>query len=172
MTVAPEALPDPVRDDPTKAKAKEQLAELHPLESLFVLGYAESPQIEIYKDDKVELKAKFRTLTPLEIRDITEEITKFFSPTGQTITEQIETLARAVQFINYMPLILTREDQQKFFDENKRMPSPLEMARIILRDKVKSVTVLNALYETYVEFSNEVVKKFDEAKKKSRNLST
>jgi len=170
MTVAPEASPDPVRDDPIKAKEK-ALTEIHPLESLFSLGYAESPHIEIYRDDTVELKAKFRTLTPLEIRDVTEEITKFFSPTGQTITEQIETLARSVQFVNYMPLILTKDDQQKFFDDNKRMPSPLEMARIVLRDKIKSLTVLNAMYETYLEFSNEIVKKFEEAKKKSRNLS-
>lgn len=162
MTAVPEQIPQ----SNTKENKPDVVKELHPLESLFYLGYAESPVIEVYKDDKVELKVKFRTLTPTEIRDITESVDNYSSQAAQLVTERIETLARTVISINYMPLVLSKDDQQKFYDEHKRQPSPLEMALIVIKEKIRSMMVIDALYEKYIEFSNKIMTDFDEAKKK------
>jgi hypothetical protein len=160
MTSTPEAIPPP------KKEAKEP--KYDPLESLFYYGYAESDVIEIYKDEEssLELKAKFRTLTPIEVRDITELIGLYNADAAQTITEKIETLARAILYINYMPLILSPDEQQKYYDRYGKNPSPLEMSKIILEEKIKSMFIIDALYTAYVEFANDVFEKLEEAKKK------
>ena len=169
MTAEPETFIPPQTAQPIVPPT--QAREIHSLESLFYLGYAESQPVVIYKDDKNELKVKFRTLTPAETRDVNEEITKYFSPHGQAVTEQIESLARAIVWINYMPLVLTREEQNKFFEDNKRNPSPLEMARIILRDKIKSLDIMNSMYKAYLEFQDGVSKELEDAKKKSNSMN-
>lgn len=167
MTADPEQInsAEPIN----KERKVENASEMSLLESMFYLGYAQSPVIEIYNDGTVELKAKFRTLTPLEIRDVMEERENFTSAIAQAITERIELLARAIVTINHMPLVLTKEEQGKFFEDNKRQPSPLEMARHILRFKIRSMVVIDALYEKYLEFSNKVMTEFEDAKKKLKS---
>ena len=154
--------------EPEKKK-EESAFELHPLEALFSVGYAESPVIEIYKDANVELKAKFRTLLPAELRDITEIISKYTSETAQVISERMETLARAIVTINYMPLVLTKPEQQQFFLKNGRQPSPLEMSRIILQEKIKSMVIIDELYSAYLDFTQKILGEFADSKKKSMN---
>jgi hypothetical protein len=141
-------------------------ADIHPLESLFYLGYATSPVVTIFKDDSATLQAQFRTLTPVELRDVLETANRFTSDGAKVITERIETLARAIVHINHMPLMLVNKDQQEFFNKYKRNPSPLDMARVILQDKIKSMVVIDALYDYYMEFVSKLLDKFEEAKKK------
>jgi len=163
MTADPEVL----QDEPVSKDRKfESPGELNILESMFYLGFSQSPVIEIYNDGKVELKAKFRTLMPIELREIMEEKENYTSSIAQAITERMETLARAIVTINHMPLVLSKEEQDKFFEDNKRQPSPLEMARHILRFKIRSMVVIDALYEKFIEFSNQVTATFEDTKKK------
>ena len=165
MTATPETVQSVVNSNKKPLSTKEY----HPLESLFYLGYAESSVIEVYKDDNIELKVKFRTITPAEIRDITEAVDNYSSQAAQIVTERIETLARSIISINYMPLVLTKDEQQAFFDEYKRQPSPLEMAQKVLREKIKSMLVIDSMYEKYIEFSNGIMTQFEEAKKKLKD---
>ena len=136
------------------------------LEDLFFLGYTSSPKTLIYKDDKVEITAKFRTITPLELRSVFETSSKFSSYEGQDITNKIEVLARAITHINDMPLILTTKDREDFFQKFHREPTPLDQARYVLTEKISSMHVLNLLYTSYAEFSDTVKNEFDDIKKK------
>jgi hypothetical protein len=114
----------------------------------------------------LELKAKFRTLTPLEVRDITELVELYNADTAQIVTERIETLARAILYINYMPLTLPPDEQQAYYTKHGKNPSPLEMAKIILEEKIKSMFIIDALYTAYMEFTSDIFDKLEEAKKK------
>lgn len=165
MTTAPEQSLPPENKKENKKQSK---IAFNPLENLFNFGYAESDVIEIFSDEenKLELKVKFRTLTPTEVRDITEFIELYNSDTSQIITEKIETLARAIMYINYMPLTLTPDEQQAYYTRYGKSPSPIEMARTILQEKIKSIFIIDALYNAYSEFSQEVISKLEEAKKK------
>jgi hypothetical protein len=169
MTVKPEAVSPPKPPKDQKDLPEELSLEFHPLENLFYLGYAESPIIEVFKEDTVELKVQFRTLTPLEIRDITEAISLYDSSPAQMITERIETLARSIISINHMPLILTTKERQEFYEKNGRNPSPLEMSKIILQEKIRSMVVIDAIYEKYLEFSDSILNDLEKIKKKSNN---
>lgn len=166
MTTEPELIKPTDTPQQLEQRKKERAPEVHPLESLFTLGYAISDRVEVFNNGKVELKAIFRTLTPAEIRDVAEEVTKYFSAEGQSITLKIETLARAIQDINYMPLILSKDDQEKYHKDLGYVPSPLESAKIILRDKIRSLLVIDALYKAYDDFTAGVMKQFEDAKKK------
>jgi hypothetical protein len=136
------------------------------LEDLFYLGYTQSNKIVIYKDNKTEVTAKYRTLTPVELRSVFESSNKYSSYEAQDINTKIEVLARAVTHINDMPLILTTADREEFFQKYKREPSPLDQARYILTEKVSSIHMLNFLYDAYAEFADTIKTEFDEIKKK------
>jgi hypothetical protein len=159
---------------PKKKKKQQKLVEHNPLESLFHYGYAESDVIDIFSDEerKIELKVKFRTLTPAEIRDITEFIELYEAGAAQIITEKIETLSRAVMYVNFMPLTLTPDEQSDYYNKYGKTPSPLEMARIIFQEKIKSLFIIDALYEAYSEFSAEIIAKLEIAKKKLKKKSS
>jgi hypothetical protein len=139
------------------------------LEQLFFLGYAKSGQKTVYKDDKLELIVEFRTLTPTEIRDVFENVGKFNTGTAQAITTEIEILARAIVTINGMPLILDTKDRESFFTRMGHQPSPLDMARMILMEKFKSMHVLDIMYEAYNEFAESVAQSFEDVKKKLKS---
>jgi len=136
------------------------------LEDLFYLGYTTSAKTVIYKDEKVEITAKFRTLTPTELRSVFESSVKFASMEGQDITNKIEILARSITHINDMPLIITTKDREDFFQKYNTEPSPLDQAKYILTEKISSIHVLNLLYAAYAAFSDSVRKEFDDIKKK------
>lgn len=138
------------------------------LENLFYLGYVESKPIQLYKDDKAELIVVYRTLTPTELRDIVEHMNKYESTMGKVITERIETLARAIVTLNHMPLILSAKERQDIHTKTGKDPSPLEMARIIMEDKIRSIMMIDLLYDGYLKFADDVSAKFSNAKK---NLS-
>ena len=163
MTVNPQQLPPP-----EKKKKEQKPAVYNPLENLFHFGYAESDVIEIFsdKENNIELKVKFRTLTPTEIRDITELTELYQSDTSQIITEKIETLARAIMYVNYMPLTLPPDEQQIYYNNYGKMPSPIDMARVILQEKIKSIFIIDALYNAYAEFAENIIKQLESAKKK------
>jgi hypothetical protein len=175
MTTKPEIPPEVPKVTPPNPLAQTNPAETvlkserNPLESLFYFGYAESDNIIVFQKDDLELKVQFRTLTPLELRDVFEKMQQFESPYAQHITERIETLARAIVHINHMPLILTEKERQEYFDKNGDNPSPLKMARYILREKIMSMAVIDALYSAYIKFSDETMEKIKEAKKNSND---
>jgi hypothetical protein len=156
-----------VSNPPEKTTKQEQVSH-DALFNIFNFGYAESDVIEVFSDpeNKLELKVKFRTLTPTEVRDVTEFIELYSATTAQVITEKIETLARAIMYVNYMPLILQEGERQVYFDTYGKNPSPLEMARIILQEKIKSPVIIEALYNAYSEFAEGVIKQLEKAKKK------
>lgn len=137
------------------------------LEDLFYLGYTESSKVTIYKDDKGnDFTAKFRTLTPLELRSVYETSSRFSSFEAQDITNKIEILARAITHINDMPLILNTKDREDFFQKFKREPSPLDQARYILTEKISSIHLLNMMYESYIDFADKIRNQFEDIKKK------
>lgn len=141
------------------------------LEDLFYLGYASSNRIVIYKDNQGnEYTAKFRTLTPIELRSIFETSSRFASMEAQDITNKIEILARATTHINDMPLILTTKDRDDFFQKYKKEPTPLDQARFILTEKISSIHMLNLLYEAYAEFSDTIRTEFEDIKKNLRAI--
>lgn len=160
MTATPETLPT----TPT-APVKEP----NYLESMFYLGYAESEDLTVYKDEKQSLVVKFRTITPPEMREILELSGTCDAVAARVITERIETLARSIIHINNMPLIWTTAEREDFYSKEKRHPSPLEMARDILWNKIKSIVVIDTLYEAYVKFSTKVEESFEDIKKKLNN---
>jgi len=141
------------------------------LEDLFYLGYANSDKIIIYKDpDKnIEINATFRTLTPAEHRDIFEYLENFNSMEAKIIAEKMEILARAVRTINDMPLVLDAGERKQYKDVYGHDPSSLEQARYIIVERIKSVQVIDALYEAYNEFVTEVRKSFEDVKKKLKH---
>lgn len=161
MTIRPEF----TSDQKSKLDDVKITSEIHPLLNIFTLGYTESEPIEIYKDESVELKVKFRTLTPAEHIDIQEEAARYESPVGSIIAERMSTLMRAIITINHMPLILTVPEQEKYKEDHGNYPSPLEMSRIILTEKIRSMLVLDAMYEKYMEFTEEIINKLENIKK-------
>jgi hypothetical protein len=165
MTTTPDVEPTQFTTKSTTKDTNIYDTDVHPLANIFTLGYVESEPLEIFKSDKVELIAKFRTLTPSEFREIMEESNRYDSAAAQLITERTETLARCVVSINHMPLLLTNADQEGFHKKYGRMPSPLDMARIILNEKINSMVVLDALYEKYMEFNDSVIEKLENLKK-------
>jgi len=140
------------------------------LEDLFNIGYAKSEEYKIYEDENgLEFSVQYRTLTPTEIRDIAEILGNYRSIVAQVWTEKIETLARAIMFINKMPLILDTKERQEFEDKNKHGPSTLEQARIILYEKIKSPYVIDLLFDKYQDFNGAIAKNFEDIKKKLNN---
>lgn len=157
--------PENAKDLAKQTPIPAAFAEFDLLERLFYVGFAKSDPILVYKEGDVEINVMFRTLLPAELRDIVEQMNKYESMMGKVITERIETLARAIESINHMPLCWSQGDQQKFFEKNGRMPAPLEMARSIIQDKFKSILVIDAFYDAYIKFSDSVTAKFEDAKK-------
>jgi len=145
------------------------ISDFSAFESLFSRGYTVSPDVIVFKDKETDLDlvAKFRTLTPVELRDIFEEVSKFTSPVGQTVTEQLETLARAVVTLNGSPLAMSKAEVDDFYANYNRYPTPLEAARYVMQEKIRSVIIIDALFGKYVEFAEEIVKSFDDIKKNS-----
>ena len=145
---------------------KDEIFNVATLEDLFYLGYATSDKITVYKDGDKEITAVFRTLTPIESREVWEEVVRFSSLPGQALVEKVETLIRAVKTINDMPLVLDPKQSKEFRDKHGENPSPLDQARIIFWDKISSELIINALYEKYFEFSSKIKNNFDNIKKK------
>jgi hypothetical protein len=144
------------------------------LEDVFYLGYTKSERITIYKNEQEdkEINVVFRSLTPLELRDVFEASSRFESYPAQSITERLETLARSIVTINNMPLILDEKERSDFNEKHKKDPTPLDQARIILLDKIQSPYVIDALYEAYSDFLKSISEHFEEVKKKLKNPSS
>lgn len=159
MTLNPET--------PSKEEQKVSV-ELSVLEDIFYVGYTVSKKISIYEDKEkgVQINAVFRTLMPAEFRDIFEVTGKYDTFQAQEITNRIETLARAIQTINDMPLALSTKEKEDFKNKYDREPSPLDQAREILTNKIRSVQVIDALFEEYQKFYTTVKEQFDDIKKK------
>jgi len=178
MTIKPEdpaVSPEQVKEAQEKVKKQtKRVEEYHPLASLFYLGYAESDPITVFEDKEqnLELIVKFRTLMPHELRDISEKSALYESGSARIITEQLETLARAIMSINHLPLTLPNHEQQEYFEKYKKNPSPLDMAVIVLTYKIKSLIVIDALYGAYSTFASKIVDKVEEAKKKLTNSTS
>ena len=141
------------------------------LEDMFSLGYAKSGEVVVYEGEQagktIKITAEFRTVLPAEIRDIFEEVQKYPSFLGGFVTEQIETLARALIKINGMRLALDQNDRTDMLKElDTTSITPLNEARYILIKKIKSVHVLDALYDSYKKFIDTVRQKFEDSKKK------
>lgn len=143
-----------------------QLSGTSVLEDLFFLGYTKSEKRTIYKDDKFVINVVYRTLTPIELRDIYESYGRFSTMGAQIIAEKIETLARAIYTINDMPLVLNQKDKDQFIKEYRHEPTPLEQARYILMEKLQSVHLLDTLYDEYIKFSESIKEHFEDIKKK------
>jgi hypothetical protein len=166
MTLKPESAKDITNIPSQDIGNIEHNAEFYAFEQLFFMGYAESEPVTIYKDDKHEFVVKFRTLTPNELRDVIESANKFETAGAQAITEKLETLARVIVTINHTPLVLTHKEQQEYYEKYKENPSPLTMARIILHDKIKSMEIIEIMYDKYMDFQYKINAMFEEAKKK------
>lgn len=137
------------------------------LEDLFLIGSTISNVYTIYKDDKGKsITVQFRSLQPTEIMAVSDAVERHNSPIGKFIAEELETLARAIMYVNGMPLILNTQERDNYFKEYKRQPSPLEMARVILHEKIKSPHVIDAMYEAYGEFVKSIQESFESIKKK------
>jgi hypothetical protein len=139
------------------------------LEDMFYIGYVNSKPYIIYKDGDKEIVVQYRTLVPHELRVIAEEVHKYTSPLGQLYTEQIEILARAIVRINNMPLVFNVADREDWIRRYAKHPTPIEMARVILLEKIKSEHILDALFDGYKEFSSEIQVHFEDIKKKLKN---
>lgn len=140
------------------------------LEDLFNLGFAKSEEYKVYVDDRgLEINVQYRTLTAGELRDIAESLGNYRSMAAQVWTEKIETLARTIVCINRMPLVLDTKDRKEFEEKNGKDPNPLQQARVILHDKIKSPYVIDLLFDKYQEFVSNIAKSFDDVKKKLNN---
>jgi hypothetical protein len=174
MTAEPEVITDRVRQHlAAEVEKKTRITvDLHPLEQIFTLGYAISSSLVIINENDIELRAVFRTLTPAEIRDIAELTNLYQDPVAKAITERIETLARAIQTLNSMPLILTDKERDELQNKLRHAPSPLDMARAVIQEKIRSLVIIDALYDAYSEFLEEINKKFEFIKKKRKTELT
>lgn len=145
------------------------LADFSIFEGLFTKGYTVSKPINVIHspEENLDLIVVYRTLEPIELRDIFEEVAKYTSNVGQTVTEQLETLARAIVTINSQPLAMNKTEVDQFYESNKRYPSPLEMARFVIKNKIKSIPVIDALYGEYITYSKSVIEQFEKLKKNS-----
>lgn len=163
MTVESEKPKDSTVSFPTQEKDRDAAA----LEDLFLIGSTKSNVYTIYKDDSGKsITVQFRSLQPTEIMAVADAGERHQSPIGKYISEEIETLARAIMYVNNMPLILTTQERDKYFKEYNRYPSPLEMARTIFHEKIKSQHILDAMFEAYGEFIKGIQDDFDNIKKK------
>lgn len=160
MTLKPET--------PPKTEPKTDPVEIAVLEDLFYIGYITSKKITIYEDNEkgTKIDAVFRTLMPAEFRDIFEIVGKYDTFQAQEITNHIETLSRAIKTINDMPLVLDTKEKEEFKNKYDREPSPLDQAREILTNKIHSVQVVDALFDAYQKFYDDIKTQFDELKKK------
>jgi hypothetical protein len=163
MTVESEKLQDSTVSFPTQEKDRDAAA----LEDLFLIGSTRSNVYTIYKDNSGKaITVQFRSLQPTEIMAVANAVERHQSPLGKYIAEEIETLARAIIYVNNMPLVLTTHEREKYFKENNRIPTPLDNARTILQDKIKSPHILDAMFEAYGEFIKGIQDDFDNIKKK------
>jgi hypothetical protein len=156
-------------NQPENSPEKDNPFAVSVIEDIFNLGYIKSDPQVLFKDpnNKVELSVVYRTLMPAEIREIFESVSAYSSVIGQLVTEQLETLARAIITINGMPLILDEADRKKLAEElHVQAPTPLQQAKYILTHKIKSPNVVDLLYEAYREFTDGVKENFAELKKK------
>ena len=170
MTIEPEAI-DPQVNEKIEDVLQQRRAGAV-LEELFTLGYTVSESKVIFEDEKKDLlvEVTFRTLTPSEHRDIYETLGSFMHPEAQFITQKLETLARAIVKMNGMPLTLSASEQESYAEKIGRSPTPLDQARLILTTQVKSTLLVNMLYKTYIEFTQEVEKAMEDLKKKQQIL--
>ena len=134
--------------EPEQIQKKKDL-NISVIEDLFSIGYTKSENIVVYKNEEknVEIVTQFRTLTPLELREISEILNQFGSFSAQLITEKIETLARSIVHINNMPLVLDINERDEHEKKFGKAPSALEMARKIIAEKIKSPHIIDMLYE-------------------------
>ena len=152
-------------------KSKKEIFGNAALEDLFILGYTTSEPLVVYEDEKGDKRivARFRTLTPIELRKVYEESTKYSSFGGKDITEKLETLCFAIMTINGMPLVMSTGQREEYTKEYGELPSPLDQARHLIINQIKSIYIIDALYEAYEEFSNRVKQEFEDIKKKLKN---
>ena len=166
MTAKPELINK--EDNEVQQKTTKQAKEFAVIEDLFSLGYATSDDITIFKDEKEDIKIniRVRTLLPAEIRDIFEQTFRYDSPIGIKVTEEIETLARCIVTINGMPLVLPQNEKEDLANILGTVePTPLQQSRYILTHKIKSVSVLDLMYEAYEEFKSQIEHSFKDLKK-------
>lgn len=172
MTLDPEV--DVKKPSTPERKQEIDIEDIRPLEDLFNLGYTKSGPVTVLEDENGnKIIAEYRTLTPSEQRDIFEVTSEYSSPASQAISLKLETLARAVQKLNGMPLILDSNDVKKYEDaHNGKSPSALEQARFIMYNNMKSHVVIDILYEGYENFMDDVNKTFENIKKKSNSQNS
>lgn len=157
----------------TTPQDRESNTQAAALEDLFLIGNTKSNLYTIYQDDSgKQITVQFRSLQPTEIMEVAEAVARLVSPEAKFITEELETLARAIMYINSMPLILNEKEREDYFRSYKKHPSATEMARICLYDKIKSEYLLDAMYEAYKEFIKGIQIEFDEIKKKLMNQAS
>jgi hypothetical protein len=167
MTVESEPI---VPDKIVTPEQKEANNEAAALEDLFLIGSTKSNVFTIYKDDEGrQITVQFRSLQPVEIMEVAEAADRHSSSIARYTIEELETLARAIMYVNGMPLILNEKEREDYFKTKKKYPSPTEMARIILYEKIKSPHILDAMYEAYTDFIKGIQLGFDEVKKKLMN---
>lgn len=157
--------------EPETLKQSDPNLSVSVIEDLFSVGYTKSDNVVVYKDEakNIEIVTQFRTLTPLELREISETINQFGSFSAQLITEKIETLARSIIHINNMPLILDMNERSEYEKKHGNPPTSLEMARKIISGKIKSAHIIDMLYDQYSEFTAKIVEHFEDVKKKLKN---
>lgn len=158
-------------DDLSSTPQKKEIFGNVALEDLFIIGYTTSEPITIYKDENGDrdIVARFRTLTPLELREVYEASTRYSSLAGKDITEKLETLCFAIMTINGMPLVMSTGEREEYQKMNGNLPSPLDQARYLIINQIKSIYIIDALYDAYEEFSNKVKQEFEDIKKKLKN---
>jgi hypothetical protein len=71
-----------------------------------------------------------------------------------------------------MPLILTDKERDELQNKLRHAPSPLDMARAVIQEKIRSLVIIDALYDAYSEFLEEINKKFEFIKKKRKTELT
>lgn len=167
MTVEPEALPKK-----SSASSLKEKKDISVLEDIFTLGFTKSDPITVFEnaDQGLEINVVFRTVTPSELIDVYEAAGNYSTLFAQKVSERIETLARSIQFINKSPLILSGSDQTEYLKRLGRpeesVLSPLEQAKIIIAEKIKSPIVIDALWEAYEKFRDSVIDSVKDLKKK------
>ena len=139
------------------------------LEDLFLIGYVKSKKIKVYQDDKFSIEVTFRTLTPIEWRDTFEISDKFYNADSRSINLKLEILSRAICTINDSPLSLDLTDKEMFKAKYDREPDPLDQARYIIREKVRSLSLIDLIFEAYQKFDDEIKNNFEDIKKKLNN---
>ncbi|MFA5132672.1 MAG: hypothetical protein WC444_05120 [Candidatus Paceibacterota bacterium] len=166
---------EPSKSDISTPKSKDaeffRNKSLAAIEDLFRVGYTESGDIVVFRDEskEIEITARFRTLTPTEIRDVEEIVSKYESAGAKGVMQGVETLARAIIHINGRPLILPTNEVEELKKQIGREPDRLDQAREILHNKVRSWYVLDAMFDAYQEFTAELDGYFEGLKKKLKS---